>query len=103
MACTICRAPILVHEHYLEMRSVTQVDHLDPIVAKVCPTAHQPYFAKVMQLDRRFEGVVMGNLVHAGRGLFMSRTFEIMGGMANPLTQEEMEDGVTTNNVFPIH
>ena len=103
MSCNICHTPILVDAQFLDpndMSTVTQTDHLDPIVEQVCPAkTHQPYFKSVIQIDRRFEGVVLRNLVHAGRGLFIGSHWGIMGGMALPLKQEEINNKVCTASV----
>jgi hypothetical protein len=100
MSCNICHTPILVHSNFLDPRdpsSITQDDHLEPIFSKVCPPAsHQQYFKNVVQLDRRLEGVKLNELVHAGRGVFMSTQFRICGGCANIVKQEEVSpDGIT--------
>jgi hypothetical protein len=100
MSCNICHTPILVHSNFLDPRdpgSITQDDHLEPIFSKVCPPAsHQQYFKNVVQLDRRLEGVNLNELVHAGRGVFMSTQFRICGGCANIVKQEEVSpEGIT--------
>lgn len=107
MSCNICHTPILVDHRYLnvnEPNMITQTDHLDPIVAQVCPTKiHQPYFRKVVQLDRKFEGIVPNGLVHAGRGSFISSHWDIAGGMALYYHQEEMDDtGLTKSCVSAL-
>ena len=103
MSCNVCHTPILVHEKFLnpsDMDNVTQNDHLDPIVQQVCPpNTHQPYFRNVIQIDRRFEGIVFHHLNHAGRGLFLSSHWMITGGMALVLKQEEIKGGVCLNCV----
>ena len=100
MSCNICHAPILVDHRYLdpnELNMVSQTDHLDPIVARVCPAKqHQPYFRTVVQLDRKYEGIVLNGLVHAGRGSFISSHWEIVGGMALFYRQEERNDSGAT-------
>ena len=105
MSCNICHAPILVDKRYLnptEMDMVTQTDHLDPIVKQACPPAHQHYFREVVQLDRRMEGVVMKDVVHAGLGVFLCRQWLIVGGSANAIKQEELDqEGSTMTSVYP--
>ena len=99
MSCNICHTPILVHPTFLNpnrMDHVSQEDHLDPIVNQVCPiTSHQAYFRKVVQIDRRFEGVVMQDVQHAGRGVFISNQWKIAGGTAQAIRQEEVNNQVT--------
>jgi hypothetical protein len=83
------------------MDHVSQEDHLDPIVDQVCPiSSHQTYFRKVVQIDRRFEGVVMQDVQHAGRGVFISNQWKIAGGTAQAIRQEEVTDQVTVSCVF---
>jgi hypothetical protein len=107
MSCNICHAPILVAHQFLDVNkpdSITQTDHLDPIIERVCPAKlHQPYFRNVVQLDRKFEGIVAKGLVHAGRGMFLSSHWKIMGGMALCYQQEEIDasTGLTKYSVFP--
>jgi hypothetical protein len=95
----------LVNPDFLDARdpaSVTQTDHLEPIFSRVCPPAgHQQYFNKKVQLDRRLEGVVLEDLVHAGRGMFMTTQFRICGGCANVVKQEDItQNGITTGCVL---
>jgi hypothetical protein len=106
MSCNICHTPILVDQAFLnpnDLARVTQIDHLDPIVGKVCPTKlHQPYFRNVVHLDRRYEGLMLGDLVHSGRGRFMGRQWPIR---ETPLVivQEEMSRrGDTVSCVIPF-
>ena len=102
MSCNICHTPILVDLRYLTTQ-VTQRDHLEPIVAQVCPQqTHQPYFRKAVQLDRRFQGVVMEDLRHTGLGMFCSMHWNIVGGVAGAVKQEEVDKGVTTNCVLSL-
>jgi hypothetical protein len=104
MACNICRAPILVNKRYLDpndMDMVTQADHLNPILKEVCPPSHQSYFRDAVLLDRRMEGVLASDLVHAGLGVFISCQWDIIGGSANAIKQEELDDeGVTKSSVY---
>jgi hypothetical protein len=104
MSCNICHTPILVNPQFLDpddIKTVTQKDHLDPIVEQVCPSKiHQPYFKSVIQLDRKCEGVVLNGLSHAGRGLFFSSHWKITGGMGLCLKQEDIKDGISTCSVF---
>lgn len=105
MSCNICHTPILVDEKFLDpddIATVTQKDHLDPIVEQVCPAKiHQPYYKKVIQLDRRSEGVVLAGLSHAGRGFFLSSHWRIAGGMAQGLKQEDITNGISQCSVYP--
>jgi len=100
MSCNICHCPILVHPDYLEPDATTQDDHLDPIVEQVCPPKdHQQYYRSVIQLDRRFEGIVVRNVPHFGLGNFGTTHFRGMGGMSMVMHQEEIINGRTGNNV----
>ena len=103
MSCNICHTPILVDEKFLDHSdsgTITQTDHLQPIVAKVCPPrVHQRYFRDVVQMDRRFQGVVLSGVAHAGRGLFFSSHWKIIGGMALCLKQEEISNKMCTQSV----
>jgi hypothetical protein len=105
MSCNICHTPILVDRRYLnpiDKGMITQLDHLDPIVARVCPIKeHQPYFRKVVHIDCRHEGIVMPDLVHAGLGVFMSHQWSIIpGGLMIRTCQEDVSlDGVTSKSV----
>lgn len=104
MSCNICHTPILVSPQFLDpdnIKTVTQKDHLHPIVEQVCPSRiHQPYFKSVIQLNRRSEGVVLNELAHAGRGLFFSTHWQIIGGMGLCHKQEDIKDGISTCSVF---
>jgi hypothetical protein len=106
MSCNICHTPILVSKQFLDpndMETVTQTDHLDPIVQQVCPAkTHQPYFRTVIHLDRRMEGLVGSNPAHCGKGLFLSGFWKIMGGCALALKQEDISDGLSSSSVYPI-
>lgn len=105
MSCNICHTPILVDEKFLDpndLESVTQEDHLLPIVEKVCPArTHQPYFKNAIQIDRRAEGVVLVGLAHAGRGLFIGSHWKIVGGIALAFKQEDITNGVSVCSVNP--
>ena len=106
MSCNICLCPILVHPAFLDPEdpgTITQKDHLDPIVEQVCPRKHQHYYRSVIQLERRFEGIVVQNVQHFGLGLFGTSQFLNMGGMAMVMRQEEMLQGRTHNNVTILH
>jgi hypothetical protein len=86
------------------MDILTQTDHLNPILNIVCPSDdHQKYFRSVVQIDRRFEGVVMRDVVHAGKGLFISSPWNILGSMPTGIKQEEIDGGVTVNCVRVPH
>jgi len=107
MSCNICHCPILVHPAFLDPKdpgTITQKDHLDPIVDQVCPPEHhQPYYRSIIQLDRRFEGIVVQNVQHFGLGVFGTSQFINMGGMAVVMRQEEMLHGRTHKNVKFLH
>ena len=102
MSCNICHTPILVDPDSLVPDRVTQDDHLEPIVERVCPAKDQEYFRNVVQLDRQMEGVVMDDAIHQGRGVFCSQRWKICGQMANVCFQERVADGITTSNVLPF-
>src|SRR5271156_691734 len=106
MSCNICHTPILVHPHFLDPNdpgSITQTDHLEPIVSTIFPrdprgpdSQNGKYYEKAVMLTRQYEGVVMQKLNHAGRGLFLSSHWQIIGGMALALWQEQPDkDGNT--------
>jgi hypothetical protein len=103
MSCNICHCPILVGNQFLnpeQPNSITQRDHLHPIVAKVCPPKiHQKYYKNFVQMDHRFVGIVGEGVEHAGRGLFLSSHWNIAGGMALVQPQEEIKDKKCTASV----
>ena len=105
MSCNICHAPILVHPRFLDplrIEMVTQMDHLNPIVDKVCPPGpHQDYFRSMVLFERHIEGILMPDSVHAGRGLFICNPWKITGGVATVVKQEEMDGRTTVGCVSP--
>ena len=98
MSCTICRTPILVHLSCLKF----QAQQRPLIVSKVCPPNHQQYFCDITLLDRHYEGVVMQNLIHTGRGLFICTAWDISGEVKFRfrIVQEEIQNEVTIQSVI---
>jgi len=109
MSCNICHTPILVHPYFLDptdLDSITQTDHLDPIVSTIFPrdprgpgSQNGTYYEQVTMLSRQHEGVALQKVNHAGRGLFLCSEFQILGGVAMALWQEQLEDDHTIDCV----
>jgi hypothetical protein len=104
MSCTICHCPILVADKFLDPRdseTITQTDHLQPVVAKVCPPRmHQSYYKRFVQMDPKVPGIVCDGVAHAGRGLFFSTQWNVVGGMAFCSKQEDISNKMCTQSVW---